>query len=92
MTISIYPDANRSLVWQLREAAKHCHSDDVRTSLRVSADKIAGYITVLSASNSMESLKLLNGEVARAMRLWEKAQMPPDNPPRTEVQRELRAA
>lgn len=92
MTRSIYPDGNRSLVWQLREASKHCHSEDVRASLRVSADKIAGYITVLSASNSMDALKLLNGEVARAVRLWEKAQMPPNNPPRTEVHRELRAA
>lgn len=70
----------RSFLFDLRETAKNCPNILTRKLLRDSADQIASMIATVSQMPTLENMRLLNGEVAKAAKIMATAEQPtPDN-------------
>ena len=83
---------DESIVFQLRQAAMHCADQDLVALLRGYADLIVELIANVERARSLDSMTRLNGAVACALKAYDKARMPPDNPPRAGAMKEQLAA
>lgn len=73
----------KSFVKELRDAAMNCPDILIRKMCKDVADEIQSHILSLNATQSHETLRLLNGAWVRGVNVLAKAHPTPDNNPRS---------